>query len=120
MLAIALPHVDAWNTWFTSFGNRAEGFALLNAQIDAACERVGREPRAVDRSACLFVQIDGGAGERMVSPDAPPLALEAVAAELQALAEAGADEAILVVDPSAEESIRALGAVLATTGHRDG
>ncbi|HWB22766.1 MAG TPA: LLM class flavin-dependent oxidoreductase [Gaiellaceae bacterium] len=113
MLAIALPHVDAWNTWFTSFGNRAEGFAVLNAQIDAACERAGREPRSVDRSACLLVQIDGGAGERMVSPDAPPLELDAVAAEVRALAEAGADEVILVLDPITEESIRALGAVLA-------
>jgi hypothetical protein len=70
----------------------------------------------VERSACLLVQVDGGGGERPVAPDAPPLALDAVTRELRALAEAGADEAILVVDPITEESIRVLGAVLATAG----
>ena len=27
MLSIALPHVDAWNTWYTHYGNTPEGFA---------------------------------------------------------------------------------------------
>src|SRR5918998_6354845 len=33
MLALTLPHVDAWNTWYVDYGNTAEGFATLSARI---------------------------------------------------------------------------------------
>jgi alkanesulfonate monooxygenase SsuD/methylene tetrahydromethanopterin reductase-like flavin-dependent oxidoreductase (luciferase family) len=108
LLAATLPHVDWWNTWFEQFGNRADGFAQLNLTIDDACERAGRNPRDVRRSACLLVSVDGGAGERAVQAEAPPVAAEDVAGELAALADAGADEAILVLDPINEASIRSL------------
>ena len=36
VLRIALPHVDTWNTWYTDFGNTAEGFAELNGRVSAA------------------------------------------------------------------------------------
>jgi probable F420-dependent oxidoreductase len=106
LLAATLPHVDWWNTWFDDFGNRAEGFPALNARVDEACERAGRDPREVKRSACLLVQVDGGAGERGRIPDAPHLPVTQLKSELAALAEAGADEAILVLDPIKESSIR--------------
>ena len=32
VLAAALPHVDAWNTWFDWFGNTPGGFAARNAR----------------------------------------------------------------------------------------
>jgi alkanesulfonate monooxygenase SsuD/methylene tetrahydromethanopterin reductase-like flavin-dependent oxidoreductase (luciferase family) len=114
LLAATLPHVDWWNTWFTGFGNRAEGFAALNARIDEACERAGREPREVLRSACLLVELEGGAGERARQPEAPPVAPGALAGELAALDEAGADEAILVLDPITESSIRSLRTAIPT------
>ncbi len=106
LLAATLPHVDWWNTWFDDFGNRAEGFPALNAQLDEACERAGRDPLEVKRSVCLLVQVDGGAGERRRIPDAPHLPVTQLESELAALAEAGADEAILVLDPITESSIR--------------
>jgi alkanesulfonate monooxygenase SsuD/methylene tetrahydromethanopterin reductase-like flavin-dependent oxidoreductase (luciferase family) len=112
MLAIALPHVDVWNTWFHEFGNRADGFATRNAAIDAAVEQAGRHPRDVERSACLLVQVGGGRGERRADPDAPAVPLESLATELRALADAGADEAILVLDPIDEESVRTVAAAL--------
>ena len=108
MLAATLPHVGWWNTWFEPFGNRAEGFAALNAGIDEACDRAGRNPGDVQRSACLLVTVGGGAGERPATPDAPPVPADQLAGELRALAQAGADEAILVVDPITERSIRSL------------
>jgi alkanesulfonate monooxygenase SsuD/methylene tetrahydromethanopterin reductase-like flavin-dependent oxidoreductase (luciferase family) len=115
LLACALPHVDAWNTWFDWYGNRAAGFAACNARIDAAVERAGRDRAAVERSACLLVAVDPAAGERPHDADAPPLPGDAtrVAAELHALALAGADEAILVLDPIDERSIVGLGEALA-------
>ena len=108
LLAATLPHVEAWNTWFDRFGNRASGFGALNARIDAACERAGRDPRTLVRSACLLVSLDGGAGERAAKPEAPPLPADELVAELRALSAAGVDEAILVLDPITEQSIRAL------------
>src|SRR3954471_17525236 len=58
MLRIALPHVDAWNTWYEDYGNTAEGFAALNATIDAAAGDAGRAPEEIARSACAFVLLD--------------------------------------------------------------
>lgn len=104
MLAIALPHVGTWNTWFTSYGNTAEGFATLSAQVDAACVRAGREPRDITRSACVLVTTGSGPDERPHNVPAVPAA--GLAAHLEQLDKAGADEAILVVDPITERSVR--------------
>ena len=110
MLSIALPHVDAWNTWWDGYGNTVSGFAALNAEIDAAVRKAGRGEREIERSACVLVAVDGRRGERAPLPDIEPVAGEAepLARHLRGLAEAGADEAILVLDPITEASVRAL------------
>jgi alkanesulfonate monooxygenase SsuD/methylene tetrahydromethanopterin reductase-like flavin-dependent oxidoreductase (luciferase family) len=115
MLGITLPHVDAWNTWYDWYGNTAEGFAARNAEISAAAERAGRDPAEVERSACVLVVLDRAAGERELTDEAPPVegGMEHIAAHLRELAEAGADEAILVVSPIDERSIRTLGEAVA-------
>jgi alkanesulfonate monooxygenase SsuD/methylene tetrahydromethanopterin reductase-like flavin-dependent oxidoreductase (luciferase family) len=103
MLEITLPHVGAWNAWYSWYGNTAAGFAALGAGVESA----------VRRSACVLVAVDGEAGERPLEPEAPPVAPENLAAHLRDLAEAGADEAILVLDPITEQSIRAIASALA-------
>ena len=105
MLSIVLPHVDAWNTWFTPYGNTAEGFAQHNAELSTAAERAGRDPAEIERSACVLVEVNG-AGERPRDVEAVPAAQ--LAGHLRALADAGADEAILVLDPITESSIRTI------------
>ena len=95
LLAATLPHVDAWNSWYDWYGNSVEGFAELAARI----------PGTVRRSACVRVAVDGGAGERPHEADAPPVDARALAAHLRELADAGADEAILVLDPITEASV---------------
>jgi alkanesulfonate monooxygenase SsuD/methylene tetrahydromethanopterin reductase-like flavin-dependent oxidoreductase (luciferase family) len=114
MLAATLPHVDAWNTWYDGYGNTPEGFAKLNDRISGAARDAGRDPGEIDRSACVFVAPAGSRGERPATPDAPPLDGPAgqIAATLRELAEAGADEAILVVDPITGRSIDELGEVV--------
>jgi probable F420-dependent oxidoreductase len=116
MLRIALPHVDSWNTWYDRYGNTAEGFAALNARIDVAADRAGRDPDDLERSACVRVVLDRSADGRPIDPSCPPLEGPAtrIAARLREIADAGADEAILVVTPITERSIRRLGDVLAT------
>jgi alkanesulfonate monooxygenase SsuD/methylene tetrahydromethanopterin reductase-like flavin-dependent oxidoreductase (luciferase family) len=110
MLAITLPYVEAWNTWFTSYDNTAEGFAALSAQVDAACERAGRAPREVRRSACVLVAMGKDAQERQ--HDVPAIPVSSLTSHLRRLADAGADEAILVVDPITERSTRELADVI--------
>jgi alkanesulfonate monooxygenase SsuD/methylene tetrahydromethanopterin reductase-like flavin-dependent oxidoreductase (luciferase family) len=109
LLSIALPHADVWNTWYSPYGNSAEGFARLNSTLDSG----------VERSACVLVSVDGGAGERRFEPDAPPVESTRLAAHLQELAEAGADEAILVLDPITERSIRTVAALLERGGGKE-
>jgi probable F420-dependent oxidoreductase len=112
VLRVTLPHVDAWNTWYDRYGNTADGFAVLNARVSALAEEVGRPPGEVERSACVLVAPD--ADERPDRWDAPPLtgSMDRIAAGLRELAEAGADEAILVVSPITEGSIRGLSEAL--------
>jgi probable F420-dependent oxidoreductase len=115
VLRATLPHVDVWNAWYDWYGNSSEGFATLGARIDELAETVGRDPREVEHSACVLVAVEGGAGERPSDPAAPAVAgdAERVADHLRALAAAGAHEAILVLDPITERSVRAMAAVLA-------
>ena len=115
MLAAALPHVDAWNTWFDSYGNSPGGFAELNDQITAAAGDAGRDPADIERSACVLVALDDATGERNWGEETPPVAgtPAEIAATLRELHEAGADEIIVVADPITERSIRELGDVVA-------
>ncbi len=111
-LGIVLPHVDAWNVWWDDYGNAPAGFAALSARISAACAEAGRDPAAVRRSACVLVRVGAGAGERPDAAGAPAVPAEGLAEHLAVLAEAGADEAILVLDPITEASVVAVAAAL--------
>jgi len=115
MLAITLPHVDAWNTWYEDYGNSAEGFAALNAHISAAASDAGRDPADIARSACAFVMLDRSAAERAPTPEAPPIegSPAHIAERLRELGDAGADEVIVVASPITERSIDQLGEVVA-------
>jgi alkanesulfonate monooxygenase SsuD/methylene tetrahydromethanopterin reductase-like flavin-dependent oxidoreductase (luciferase family) len=120
MLGIALPHVEVWNTWYEDFGNSPEGFAALNERISAAARDAGRDPSEIERSACVYVSLGDSGEEHDRSPEAPPVEgpADRIASSLSAFAEAGADEAILVVSPITERSIRELAEVLALLGTR--
>jgi probable F420-dependent oxidoreductase len=111
MLAAALPHASAWNTWYVDYGNTAEGFATLNARISEAAERAGRDPAEIERSACAHVVLDPANPERKL--EVPPIDGADVAARVRELGEAGADEVIIVAGPITESSIRTLGDALA-------
>jgi probable F420-dependent oxidoreductase len=114
VLAITLPHVDAWNTWYDLYGNSTDGFEHENAKVTDAARRAGRDPLEIERSACVLVVLDRGVAGRPVPEDYAPVegGPEAVAAHLRELAEAGAGEAILVASPITERSVRELGAAL--------
>ena len=114
VLRASLPHADAWNVWYADYGNTAEGFARANDRVSAIAGDVGRDPGTLERSACLLVVVDRASRERPLD-DVPPVegSHSSIADAVRALADAGADEAILVVNPITERSIRTLGDVLA-------
>lgn len=104
-LSIVLPHVDSWNVWWADYGNTPEGFAAFSERVAGS---------GVERSACVLATVDGGAGER--SADVPPVPHEALPDHLAALTAAGADEAILVLDPITEASVARVAEVLGKAG----
>jgi len=112
VLAATLPHVDVWNTWYDLFANTPDGFARESGSIDDACERAARDPTTLERSACVLVRFPDGAGERPDEPGVEPIDPSELGAALDAFADAGADEVILVCDPITEGSVRALGEAL--------
>jgi probable F420-dependent oxidoreductase len=112
ILSLTLPYVDAWNSWYSWYGNSPDGFDELNGKISATAAEAGRDPAEVERSACVLVGF-GETKERAPEEGVSPVRPDAAVEHLASLAAAGADEAILVLDPIDEESIRALAPVLA-------
>jgi alkanesulfonate monooxygenase SsuD/methylene tetrahydromethanopterin reductase-like flavin-dependent oxidoreductase (luciferase family) len=116
MLAITLPHVDAWNAWYDWFGNTPEGLRPLLAQVDAACAAVGRDPATLLRTVALHVRLPGAVGRKMAHGK-PFRAIEGspeeMAAAIAAFAPLGVGHVQLVLDPITEASIQALAPVLA-------
>jgi alkanesulfonate monooxygenase SsuD/methylene tetrahydromethanopterin reductase-like flavin-dependent oxidoreductase (luciferase family) len=98
VMAAAGPHVDWWNCWYSWYGNTSSGFAELSARFEGGFQR----------SACVLVAVENGRDERPPEEDAPPVDVRDLRAHLDELAEAGADEAILVLDPIDEASVRAV------------
>ncbi len=116
LLRSALGHVDAWNTWFDGYGNRPDGFARLNARISDVARGLGRDPDEISRSACALVILDPDVEERRIPDGVDPIAgtTAAIASRLRELADAGADEVVVVASPITETSIRTLGDVVAS------
>ena len=114
VLRAALAHVDAWNIWYDQYGNTPPGFARENLRITRLVEQAGRDPAGVLRSAAVFVTVEDGARDRPHTQERPSLtgSPERIARGLADLADAGADEAIIVVSPISETSIRTLGRAL--------
>jgi probable F420-dependent oxidoreductase len=117
MLGITLPHVDAWNVWWSHYGNTAAGFTGMKARVDEVCAAVGRPTDEVQATAAVLVRLAGGSGR--VMGDAKGQGIEpvqgdpgAIAEQLAAFAATGARHLQLVVDPITIGSVEALGEVL--------
>ncbi|MGA0238311.1 MAG: LLM class flavin-dependent oxidoreductase [Acidimicrobiales bacterium] len=118
MLGITLPHVEAWNVWWSDYGNTPEGFAAQKGVVDDIASSVGRNPATVDATCAVLVQLDGGGGRQMGDYGAgeavEPLtgSPAAIAEQLARFGDAGASHVQLVVDPITRSSIEWLGDVL--------
>jgi alkanesulfonate monooxygenase SsuD/methylene tetrahydromethanopterin reductase-like flavin-dependent oxidoreductase (luciferase family) len=118
MLGITLPHVAAWNAWFTWYGNTVEGYRELRERIDRACTAAGRDPAGVERSVAVFVSFPGAQGRSLGDlerPDVEPVPGDSVhlAPMLRGLAAEGVAHVQLVLDPITVDSVAALAPTLA-------
>jgi alkanesulfonate monooxygenase SsuD/methylene tetrahydromethanopterin reductase-like flavin-dependent oxidoreductase (luciferase family) len=115
VLRAALSHVDAWNIWYDWYGNTPEGFSRENERVSQFVREAGREPSDVVRSATVFVTFEDGTRDRPHTHDVPALggSPATIAHRLGDFAAAGLEEAILVVSPITERTIRDLGETIA-------
>jgi len=120
MLRIAVPHVEAWNTWYSDTLNSPAGVAPLRDIVDAACRDVGRDPAEIARTVAVHVRLPDGRGRTMggdssANEQIRPLEghPDAMAAELRAYAAAGIAEVQVVLDPIDRPAIERFAAVLA-------
>ena len=119
MLGITIPHVQAWNAWYSWFGNSPDGLMQCLAKVDRACEQAGRPATEVACSAAVFVQFPDGGGRTVGDQEKngvrhEPLSSqpEPLASALRAFAAAGLNEVQLVLDPITRQSIEALAPTL--------
>jgi alkanesulfonate monooxygenase SsuD/methylene tetrahydromethanopterin reductase-like flavin-dependent oxidoreductase (luciferase family) len=116
MMRIGLPHVDAWNVWWSDYGNDAEAFAAVRAMVEDAAQQSGRGPGEVEATAAVLVQLPGGTGRLMGETyndrAIRPVLVSDLAGHLRAMADAGAAHLQLVLDPITVESIEAAGDAL--------
>ena len=118
MLRITMPHVDAWNAWHAWYGNDVDGLPAVLDKVDAACGEVGRDPREVERTTTVLVQLPGGSGRESGDADkrsVTPLggSPDNIAAGLRAYARIGIRHVQLVLDPITAASIERLAPVIA-------
>ena len=118
MMRAALPHVQAWNVWWSDYRNTPEGFAAVRSRVETAVAEAGRHPQDVAPTAAVLVGLPGGAGRLMGDTynrsDVRPVSGTAddIAAHLAAMAAAGAAHLQLVVDPITVESVELLAGAL--------
>jgi alkanesulfonate monooxygenase SsuD/methylene tetrahydromethanopterin reductase-like flavin-dependent oxidoreductase (luciferase family) len=115
MLRITMPHAEAWNAWYSAYGNRADGLAPLIGVVDEACREVGRDPSQVTRTVAAMVKMPGYTGARDFDrKSAPPLPgdPDELAATLRDFAAAGISHVQLVIDPITVASLEGLGTML--------
>jgi alkanesulfonate monooxygenase SsuD/methylene tetrahydromethanopterin reductase-like flavin-dependent oxidoreductase (luciferase family) len=119
MLDITLPHIDAWNMWWSQYGNSASGFRREKRRVDSLIVASGRSVADVEATAAVAIQLEGGSGRQMGDyadfDEVQPLrgSQSELADQLREFASAGADHIQLVVDPITRESIEWLADVVA-------
>jgi F420-dependent oxidoreductase-like protein len=94
-LRIAARHADAWNAWGTPASMRHK-----NGVLDRHCEKIGRDPRAIRRSAAAFFHLtdDPAVAARLRADTSRPFVAggaDRVHEAIAAYADAGVDELVV-------------------------
>ena len=111
MMELAAQYADMWNVWFAGTGNDVEGIKPLLARLDAACEKIGRDPKTIERSSAIGVEVGSHAPSTMSSP---PLkgTPEEVAGKLREYAGVGVSHLQVWLEPATLAGVEAFAPVL--------
>lgn len=122
MLRITVPHVDAWNSDWTS---RPAAIRPLREAVDAVCREVGRDPATLERTAGVIIDLPirdpnrsgrasvSGATEPTTKPDPPATGSPAELADLlRGYAREGIGHVQVWIDPSTVAGVEAFAEVL--------
>src|SRR3954463_8980916 len=71
MMRIGLPHVDAWNVWWSDYGNTPAGFAAVKDRGAGGAAQARRLPRDIPAPAAVLVRLPGGTGRVMGEASKP-------------------------------------------------
>jgi alkanesulfonate monooxygenase SsuD/methylene tetrahydromethanopterin reductase-like flavin-dependent oxidoreductase (luciferase family) len=104
LLQLTAEFADMWNTTWTY---SVEEVLPRIAVLDAVCAEVGRDPDTIDRSCCVFIDVDGAKGVYTQYGDGTPnpKTTDEVAAFIMSYAEAGIDHLMVWLDPYTEAAI---------------
>ena len=115
MQSIALPYVDAWNVWWSEYGNTADGFAATKATVDTRLADLGRIGE-VEATCAVYVKLPSGTGRQMGDYPKSSAPIEGttdeIADQLRDFQLAGASQIQLVVDPIVPASLEWLAGVV--------
>lgn len=112
MLALTLPFVAAWNSWYLSFDNDPAQVAPLISKIEAACDAAGRSPLDISKSVALYIGFEGSPSRRT---GGRPLtgSKDEIVEHLRTVAAAGVHHVQGILDPITPASVEKLGEIAA-------
>ena len=70
LLQLTAQYADMWNTTWTY---SVEEVLPRIAALDAACAQAGRDPDTIDRSCCVFIDVEGAKGVYTQYGDGTPI-----------------------------------------------
>jgi len=110
LLKVAASRADGWNTTWIS--EPAEIRPLRQA-VDSACEAVGRDPKTLSRSACIYIDLPNRVRRfPRPNPVLPVREPAEVAELLDAYAAEGLDHVMIWLDPNSLAGIEAFSRTL--------
>jgi alkanesulfonate monooxygenase SsuD/methylene tetrahydromethanopterin reductase-like flavin-dependent oxidoreductase (luciferase family) len=112
VLSLAAQYADMWNAWLAWADNDPAAVPPIQAAMDNACHKTGRDPRAIARS--VTVQIDYPEGQAGPDPRVRPLSgTSATLAEtLVGFAHEGIHHLQVVLNPNTRASMERFAPVI--------
>ncbi|OGO54209.1 MAG: hypothetical protein A2Z32_01270 [Chloroflexi bacterium RBG_16_69_14] len=116
MLRIAAEHADIWS-WYAGDTSDPEQFVPMLADLDRACEEIGRDPASIGRSVGIVVEPTDRSGAAEHGMGVPIRgSAEEIAAALASFATIGITRIETMLWPGDLASVEAMGPVLDALG----
>lgn len=120
MLRLTARYADQWNAWLAMTGSDPAAVPPLQAAVDAACQAEGRDPRTLERTISIMIDMNGR--REIPASMGPDVAVpvtgspEEIAAAIRAFGAAGVSHLQLYLVPNTLETLRAFEPVLRLLG----